>query len=396
MGDLLWPTYDGPDDLAAIEAVPLADRGLPGTTYELLVRAAALWPDRRRPVRAARRRRWQQPAERTYAAAARRRPPLRQRAPRARRAARRRGRPAGARTATSWSPRRWPPAGGHRRADQRRARPGSTSPSCCAGPAPGCWSPPGPTSPRRCGSAARELAAEAGMEALLVLRPTGAGPAPVELQPVDGVRVALPVRAGRRSSHPTPSRVTPPSAADLAALFHTGGTTGTPKLAAHTHANEVSDAWMIAANGLLHDGRGGVRRAAAVPRQRARRHRCWRPLFRGLEVVWAGPPGLPRPGAVRALLEARRALPGRRDERGAHRVRRPRRAPGRRRHQQPALRRRRRVAAAAGGPGRLRVRHRHPAGRGLRPHRGHLRQRARASPTIRGPARSASACPTSR
>ena len=41
MSDLLWPTYDGPDDLAAIEAVPLADRGLPGTTYELLVRAAA-------------------------------------------------------------------------------------------------------------------------------------------------------------------------------------------------------------------------------------------------------------------------------------------------------------------------------------------------------------------
>src|SRR6187397_2219450 len=32
----LWPTYDGPGDLAAIEAVPLADRGLPSTTYELL------------------------------------------------------------------------------------------------------------------------------------------------------------------------------------------------------------------------------------------------------------------------------------------------------------------------------------------------------------------------
>jgi len=33
MTDLLWPAYDGPDDLAAIEAVPLADRGLPATTY---------------------------------------------------------------------------------------------------------------------------------------------------------------------------------------------------------------------------------------------------------------------------------------------------------------------------------------------------------------------------
>jgi hypothetical protein len=45
MDDLLWPTYDGPGDLAAIEAVPLADRDLPGTTYELLVRGARLLPD---------------------------------------------------------------------------------------------------------------------------------------------------------------------------------------------------------------------------------------------------------------------------------------------------------------------------------------------------------------
>ena len=30
MADLLWPTYDGPGDLAEIEAVPLADRGLLG------------------------------------------------------------------------------------------------------------------------------------------------------------------------------------------------------------------------------------------------------------------------------------------------------------------------------------------------------------------------------
>ena len=45
MSDLLWPTYDGPVDLSVIEAVPLAERGLPRTTYELLVRAV-LWPDR--------------------------------------------------------------------------------------------------------------------------------------------------------------------------------------------------------------------------------------------------------------------------------------------------------------------------------------------------------------
>lgn len=32
---------------------------------------------------------------------------------------------------------------------------------------------------------------------------------------------------------------------DIAALFHTGGTTGAPKLARHTHANEVYDGWVL-------------------------------------------------------------------------------------------------------------------------------------------------------
>ena len=30
---------------------------------------------------------------------------------------------------------------------------------------------------------------------------------------------------------------------DLAALFHTGGTTGAPKLAQHTHGNQLHAAW---------------------------------------------------------------------------------------------------------------------------------------------------------
>ncbi|MFJ2938251.1 hypothetical protein ACIO8G_36535 [Streptomyces sp. NPDC087219] len=44
--DPLWPAYDEPADLKTIESVPLQDRGLPCTTYDVLVRAAALWPDR--------------------------------------------------------------------------------------------------------------------------------------------------------------------------------------------------------------------------------------------------------------------------------------------------------------------------------------------------------------
>ena len=53
---LLWPDYATPYDLAAIEAVPLEDRGLPETTYALLVRAAARWPAPDSGQRAARRR----------------------------------------------------------------------------------------------------------------------------------------------------------------------------------------------------------------------------------------------------------------------------------------------------------------------------------------------------
>jgi len=34
---------------------------------------------------------------------------------------------------------------------------------------------------------------------------------------------------------------------EIASLFHTGGTTGSPKLAQHTHRNEVHDAWAVAA-----------------------------------------------------------------------------------------------------------------------------------------------------
>ncbi|MEZ4633261.1 MAG: acyl-CoA synthetase [Deinococcales bacterium] len=37
-------------------------------------------------------------------------------------------------------------------------------------------------------------------------------------------------------------------ASDIASYFHTGGTTGTPKLALHSHANEVFDSWVVASS----------------------------------------------------------------------------------------------------------------------------------------------------
>jgi fatty-acyl-CoA synthase len=43
---LLWPSrYNAASDLASVETVPLESRGLPASTYALLVRAAGRWPD---------------------------------------------------------------------------------------------------------------------------------------------------------------------------------------------------------------------------------------------------------------------------------------------------------------------------------------------------------------
>jgi fatty-acyl-CoA synthase len=43
---------------------------------------------------------------------------------------------------------------------------------------------------------------------------------------------------------------------DAAGYFHTGGTTGTPKLVRHTHANQVSQAWALRLMGLAGPGHG--------------------------------------------------------------------------------------------------------------------------------------------
>ena len=222
MGDLLWPAYDGPGDLAAIEAVPLADRGLPGTTYELARpgRRAVAGPGR--PVRAAGR----------DGGSSRRSGPSPSCSPTSiatptcstpRRAPHRRRSPCSPRTATSSSPRRWPPSSPGSPRRSTAACPASTSPSCCAGRAPGSWSPPAPTSRPRSGTARGSLAVEAGIEALLALGPTGADAAEAELLPIDGVRVghlsALAAGAATRppswASRPRPP-TSPPSSTPVA------------------------------------------------------------------------------------------------------------------------------------------------------------------------------------
>lgn len=47
-----------------------------------------------------------------------------------------------------------------------------------------------------------------------------------------------------------------PGAGDAAGYFHTGGTTGMPKLVRHSHANQVSQAWALRLMGLAGPGQG--------------------------------------------------------------------------------------------------------------------------------------------
>ena len=288
MGDLLWPTYDGPGDLAAIEAVPLAARGLPETTYELLVRAAGLWPDRVASSVLPDGERWEEPTERTFAellADVHRYANLFH--------ALGVGRTDGvgllapnsdelitatlaAELAGVAAPINSGLTSEHVVELLRRS---GVRVLVAAGPdlAPEVW------------DHARTLALGAGIDALLALRPTGGRAAEPELLPIDGVRVG---HLSALAAKQPPNRFVgePPSATDIAAVFHTGGTTGTPKLAAHTHANEVTDAWMIAATGVL-DSESVLFAALPLFHVNALVVTVLAPLFKGQTVVWAGPLG---------------------------------------------------------------------------------------------------------
>jgi acyl-CoA synthetase (AMP-forming)/AMP-acid ligase II len=291
MSDLLFPVFGGPGDLAAIEAVPLADRGLPGTTYDLLTRAAALWPDRVAVSVLPDAARFQHPAQRTFAGlladvhayanvfhahGVRRGDAVALLAPNC-------DELVTATVAAELAGIAAPVNGGLTKETVREllARSGARV-LVTAGPglAPDVF------------ATATELAAAGQVDALLVLRPTASdGPGPDPLPVVDGVHVAYLATAAEGQPRDAFNGDLP-SASDVAALFHTGGTTGTPKLAAHTHANEVSDAWMIATSSLF-QGHHDTVLFAALPlfHVNALVVTLLAPLFNGHHVVWAGPLG---------------------------------------------------------------------------------------------------------
>jgi fatty-acyl-CoA synthase len=97
-----------------------------------------------------------------------------------------------------------------------------------------------------------------------------------------------------------PSQTDP--AQQLVARFHTGGTTGTPKVAQHSQRNQVYEAWIIAqVLGLTHDdvclvGLPLFHVHAAIPASLS-------PFAVGAHVVLAGPDGFRSPALLRGLWD---------------------------------------------------------------------------------------------
>lgn len=286
--ELLWPPAAGPDDLAAIESIPLAARGLPESSYAALTRAAELWPDRTAISVLPDAERWEQPVTRSF---------------------------------SEFS------ADVHRVANafatlgvKRGDAVAVLALNCLellnvvlATEAIGVYAPinpalgyeqaselvrlsgadvivaPGPELDGEAWIRGREIAEATGATALIALRPTApTGDAPA-LEPLGAATVAyLEELVDGASSEVLP--VEPPSAGDIASYLHTGGTTGTPKLAGRTHENELSNAWMIACNDKMAGDRTGL---AALPlfHTNALIVTVLAPLLRGQHVLWAGPLG---------------------------------------------------------------------------------------------------------
>ncbi|WP_370501405.1 acyl-CoA synthetase [Mycolicibacterium sp. jd] len=284
---MLWPRCSDPADLKTIEGIPLAERDLPDSTYAVLKRAAALWPDRTAVSVMPDAQRWQQPCSRTYAELL---------------------------TDVHKA------ANVLRRLGIGRSTPVAIiSPNCTelitatlaaqlvgiAAPINGGLSGEHISHLVKCSGAkvliaaapeldetsfqvAQHLVRDGVIDSLLLLRrkaDRGDSLPPT----IDGAAVGY-FDDSMHTAEGTDFSGAPPAADDLAALFHTGGTTGRPKLAAHTHANQVADAWMIAANSLL-DQDSVLFAGLPLFHVNALMVTLLAPMLRGQRTVWAGPLG---------------------------------------------------------------------------------------------------------
>src|SRR5689334_430081 len=141
------------------------------------------------------------------------------------------------------------------------------------------------------------VARQAGMTAVLALRHDDAHGVPPALGTAgDGGPDGHPLTvayldemiAGQPADHLAGADM--PGADDLAAFVHTGGTTGAPKVAAHTHANQLACGQGIALCSGLAPGEGVL---AGLPlfHVNALIVTGIAPLFGGARVVWPGPAG---------------------------------------------------------------------------------------------------------
>jgi fatty-acyl-CoA synthase len=140
------------------------------------------------------------------------------------------------------------------------------------------------------------VARQAGMTAILALRPDGARGDPPALGTAGGgpaghgplVAYLDDLIARQPAGHLAGTDL--PAAGDLAAFVHTGGTTGAPKIAAQTHASQLACARGIALCTGLAPGEGML---GGLPlfHVNALIVTGIAPMFSGAQVVWPGPAG---------------------------------------------------------------------------------------------------------
>jgi fatty-acyl-CoA synthase len=139
------------------------------------------------------------------------------------------------------------------------------------------------------------IALQAGMRAIIALRPDGARGVPPALDGEPGLAAWYLDELANGQPSEDLAAISPPVAGDLAAFVHTGGTTGAPKIAAHTHANQLACARGIAESSGLAPG-DGVLAGLPLFHVNALIVTGVAPLLSGTRVVWPGPAGYRDPG----------------------------------------------------------------------------------------------------
>ena len=295
-GATSWPAFTAPTDVERIEAIPLHERDLPATTYQILRRAAEEWPDRVAVSVMPDAARWAEAVSATYGELLAMTDQV-------------------ARTLV-------------RRGVGPTTPVGIVAPNCLQlVPAMLGAQAAGVAVPLNGGLTSEHLATlikRSGVRHLIVASPdldeaiwakvtelarNGLVHHLYLLDPTEGTRAKDATLDSIATEYlldaaqaQAPGFEDPHRPGDVAAVFHTGGTTGTPKLAAHSHANQVTDAWLIAADSTA-DGHEQTTVFAALPlfHVNAFHVTMLAPMLKGQRVVWAGPLGFRDPFLYREI-----------------------------------------------------------------------------------------------